>query len=126
MNKRLASRIGLGAFTVETRYSGLAQDLSRIMSSAGVDPVRLIEKDPAVACEDLVAQCFIDEQAPLAVPELNRESTLRYLECCYRHGLSWDDAKQQIQEFLHQRGVPHQRIVRQLALAKPLLHPWLD
>ena len=47
------------------------------MSSAGVDPVRLIEKDPAVACEDLVAQCFIDEQAPLAVPELNRESTLR-------------------------------------------------
>jgi hypothetical protein len=52
--------------------------------------------------------------------------TLRYLECCYRHGLSWDDAKEQIQEFLHQSGVPHQGIVRQLALAKPLLQPWLD
>ena len=77
-------------------------------------------------CEDLVAQCFMDEQAPLAVPELNRERTLKYLECCYRHGLSWDDAKQQIQEFLQQRGVPHQGIVRQLALAKPLLKPWLD
>jgi hypothetical protein len=57
---------------------------------------------------------------------LNRERTLRYLECCYRHGLSWDDVKQQMQEFLHRRGVPHQGIVRQLALAKPLLQPWLD
>jgi hypothetical protein len=50
----------------------------------------------------------------------------KYLECCYQHGLSWDAAKQQIQEFLHQRGVRHQGIVRQLALAKPLLQPWLD
>jgi hypothetical protein len=79
-----------------------------------------------MACEDLVAQCFMDEQAPLAVPELNRERTLRYLECCYQQGLSWDDAKQQIQELLQQRGVLHQGIVRQLARAKPLLQPWLD
>ena len=77
-------------------------------------------------CENLVAQCFIDEQAPLAVPELNRERTLRYLECCYRHGLSSDDAKQQIHEFLQRRSVPLQGIVRQLALANPLLRPWLD
>jgi hypothetical protein len=73
-----------------------------------------------VPCEDFIAPCFMDEKAPLAVPELNRERTLKYLECCYRRGLSWDDAKQQIQEF------PHQGIVRQLALAKPLLQPWLD
>jgi hypothetical protein len=79
-----------------------------------------------MACEDLVAQCFMDEQAPLAVPELNRERTLKYLECCYLQGLSWEDAKQQIQAFLQQRGVPHQGIVRQLQLAKPLLQPWLD
>ena len=46
-----------------------------------------------MACEDLVAQCFMDEQAPLAVPELNRERTLKYLECCYRHGMSWDDPR---------------------------------
>ncbi len=49
-----------------------------------------------MACEDLLTACFFDERAPLAVPELNRERTLEYLECCYRHGLSWDDAKQQI------------------------------
>jgi hypothetical protein len=66
------------------------------------------------------------ERAPLAVPELNRERTLRYLECCYQQGLSWEDAKQQIQALLQQRGVPHQGIVRQLQLAKPLLQPWLD
>jgi hypothetical protein len=53
-----------------------------------------------MACEDLVAQCLRDGQAPLAVPEVNREHTLRSLECCYRHGLSWDDAKEQMQEFL--------------------------
>ena len=41
-----------------------------------------------MACDDLVAQCFMDEQTPLAVPELNRESTLKYLECCYQQGLS--------------------------------------
>ena len=35
-----------------------------------------------MTCEDLVAQCFLDEQAPLAVPELNRERTLKYLQCC--------------------------------------------
>jgi hypothetical protein len=29
-----------------------------------------------MTCEDLVAQCFLDEQAPLAVPELYRERTL--------------------------------------------------
>jgi hypothetical protein len=79
-----------------------------------------------MACEDLVAQCFMHERAPLAVPELNRERTLRYLECCYQLGLSWEDAKQQIQALLQQRGVPHQGIVRQLQLAKPLLQPWLD
>jgi hypothetical protein len=106
--------------------SPLRQDLSRILSSAGVDSIRPIEKDPGVPCEDFIAPCFMDEKAPLAVPELNRERTLKYLECCYRRGLSWDDAKQQIQEFLQQRGVPHQGIVRQLALAKPLLQPWLD
>jgi len=74
-------------------------------------------------CKDLVASCFMDERAPLAVPELNRERTLKYLECCYQQGLSWEDAKQQIQAFLQQRGVPHQGIVRQLQLAKPLLQP---
>jgi hypothetical protein len=79
-----------------------------------------------MACEDLVAQCFMHERAPLAVPELNRERTLRYLECCYQQGLSWEYAKQQIQALLQQRGVPHQGIVRQLQLAKPLLQPWLD
>jgi hypothetical protein len=79
-----------------------------------------------VPCEDLVAPCFINEQAPLPVPELNREHTLRYLACYYRHGLSWDDVRQQIHEFLQRRGVPLQGIVRQLALAKPLLRPWLD
>jgi hypothetical protein len=36
-----------------------------------------------VACEDLVVGCFLDDRAPLAVPELNRERTLKYLECCY-------------------------------------------
>ena|SRR5437016_4587284 len=70
-----------------------------------------------MACEDLLTECFFDERAPLAVPELNRERTLKYLECCYRHGLSWDDAKQQIEDFLRQRGVPRQGVVRQLMLA---------
>jgi hypothetical protein len=77
-------------------------------------------------CEDFVAQCFMDERPPLAVPELNRKRTLKYLVCCYPQGLSWEDAKQQIQAFLQQRGVPHQGIVRQLQLAKPLLQLWLD
>ena len=63
-----------------------------------------------MACEDLVAQCFSDEQV-LAVPELNLERTLRYLECCYQHGMSWEDAKQQIQTCLQGRGVPHQGII---------------
>jgi hypothetical protein len=34
-----------------------------------------------MTCEDVVAQCFLDEQAPLADPELNCERTLKYLEC---------------------------------------------
>lgn len=79
-----------------------------------------------MACEELVFHCFMDENAPLAVPELNRERTLQYLACCYQHGMSWDDARQQIEEFLERRGVPRQGIVRQLTLAKPLLQPWLD
>jgi hypothetical protein len=40
-------------------------------------------------CEDLVVGCFLDDRAPLAVPELNRERTLKYLECCYKQGMSW-------------------------------------
>ena len=50
-----------------------------------------------MACEDLVVGCFLDDRAPLAVPELNREGTLKYLECCYKQGMSWKDAEQQIQ-----------------------------
>jgi len=79
-----------------------------------------------MACEELLFACFLDEHAPLAVPELNRERTLKYLECCYRQGLCWEDAKQQIEAFLKERGVPREGIVRQLTLAKPLLQPWLD
>jgi hypothetical protein len=79
-----------------------------------------------MACEELVAACFTDEAAPLAVPELNRERALKYLECCYAQGLSWDDARRQIEACLAQQGVPREGIVRQLQLAKPLLQPWLD
>jgi hypothetical protein len=39
-----------------------------------------------MTCEDVVAQCLMDEQAPLAVPELNCERTLKYLECFGRPG----------------------------------------
>jgi hypothetical protein len=47
-----------------------------------------------MTCEDLIAQCSLDERAPLAVPELNRERTLKYLECCDQQRLPWEDAKQ--------------------------------
>jgi hypothetical protein len=79
-----------------------------------------------MACEDLVAGVFMDEQAPLAVPELNRERALKYLVCCYQQGLSWADAEQQIEDCLQQKGVPREGVIRQLKLAKPLLQPWLD
>lgn len=79
-----------------------------------------------MACEDLVATCFLDPDAPLGVPQLNRERALKYLACCYGHGLSWEDAERQIVECLAQRGVPREGIMRQLKLAKPLLQPWLD
>lgn len=80
----------------------------------------------AMACEDLITACFLNDDAPLAVPDLNRERTLKYLECCYRCGMSWEDVEQQIENFLQQRGVPREGIVRQLKLAKPLLRPWLE
>jgi hypothetical protein len=79
-----------------------------------------------MACEDLVAGVFLDEQAPLAVPELNRERALKYLACCYQQGLSWGDAERQIEDCLQQKGVPREGVIRQLKLAKPLLQPWLD
>ena len=79
-----------------------------------------------MSCENLVGACFLDERAPLALPELNRERALKYLECCYLCGMSWDDAEQQIRDFLQARGVTQEGIVRQLKLAKPLLQPWLD
>jgi hypothetical protein len=79
-----------------------------------------------MACEDLVAGVFLDEQAPLAVPELNRERALKYLACCNQQGLSWADAEQQIEDCLQQKGVPREGVIRQLKLAKPLLQPWLD
>jgi hypothetical protein len=79
-----------------------------------------------MACEDLVASCFLDAEAPLAVPQFNRERALKYLACCYTQGLSWEDAERQIIECLGQRGVPREGIMRQLKMAKPLLQPWLD
>jgi hypothetical protein len=77
-------------------------------------------------CDDLLTACFFDENAPLAVPQLNREPALAYLACCYRHGLSWDDAARQIEAFLGERGVPPEGIRRQLMFAEPLFAPWLD
>jgi hypothetical protein len=79
-----------------------------------------------MTCEDLVVACFLDDRAPLAVPELNRERTLKYLECCYNQGMSGKDVEQQIQDCLQERGVPREGILRQLKLARPLLQPWLD
>jgi len=79
-----------------------------------------------MACEELVAGCFLDENTPMAVPELNRERTLKYLECCYRQGLSWDDVEQQMEVFLQRKGVTREGIIRQLKKAKPLLQPWLE
>ena len=31
-----------------------------------------------MACEDLITACFLNDDAPLVVPELNRERTLKY------------------------------------------------
>ena len=76
-----------------------------------------------MACEELLAGCFFDENAPMVVPDLNRERTLKYTECCYRQGLSWEDVEQQIEEFLQRKGVPREGIIRQLIKAKPLLQP---
>jgi hypothetical protein len=59
-----------------------------------------------MACEDLVVGCFLDDRAPLAVPELNRERKLKYLECCYKQGMSWKDAEQQIQDCLQLKRGP--------------------
>ena len=72
-----------------------------------------------MTCEDLVVACFLDDRAPLAVPELNRERTLKYLECCYNQGMSWKDVEQQIQDCLQERRVPREGILRQLKLARP-------
>src|SRR4051812_9015270 len=58
-----------------------------------------------MACEELLAGCFFDENAPMVVPDLNRERTLKYTECCYRQGLSWEDVEQQIEEFFQRKGV---------------------
>ncbi|HET9902823.1 MAG TPA: hypothetical protein VFQ27_03880 [Xanthobacteraceae bacterium] len=77
-------------------------------------------------CEELVRRCFLDEAAPLAVPEFSRERALAYLECCYRQGLSWEDAERQIAACLSAMGVPPEGVARQLNIAKPLLQPWLD
>jgi len=79
-----------------------------------------------MACEELLAGCFFDENAAMMVPDLNRERTLKYTECCYRQGLSWEDVEQQIEEFLQRKGVPREGIIRQLKKAKPLLQPWLE
>jgi lipase chaperone LimK len=116
--QRIPRREAVERTAMRVLFGGSKQNSTRSRQS---QPARFL-----MACEDLVAQCFMDEQAPLAVPELNRERTLKFLECCYQQGLSWEDAKQQIQALLQQRGVPHQGIVRQLQLAKPLLQPWLD
>ena len=45
-----------------------------------------------MTCEDLVAQCFLDEHPPLAVPELNTSdalfvSILQYLD--WQYTLVW-------------------------------------
>ena len=79
-----------------------------------------------MVCEELLAGCFFDENAPMALPELNRERRLKYLECCYRQGLSWAGVEQQMEQFLQRKGVTREGIIRQLKKAKPLLHPWLD
>jgi hypothetical protein len=79
-----------------------------------------------MACEDLVRRCFVDDAAPLAVPEFSRERAIAYLACCYEQGLSWDDAERQIAACLREMGVPHEGVVRQLKTARPLLQPWLD
>ena len=79
-----------------------------------------------MACEDLVAACFVDEHNPLTVPDLNRERALAYLQCCYEQGLSWEDAERQIARFLRERGVPPEGILRQVKRARPLFQPWLD
>jgi hypothetical protein len=68
----------------------------------------------------------MDDEAPLAVPEFNRERALAYLECCYKQGMSWDDAERQIADCLSALGAPPEGITRQLKIAKPLLQPWLD
>jgi hypothetical protein len=98
---------------------------TRLLPGAKLDGLHVCS-GISMACEDLVVGCFLDDRAPLAVPELNRERTLKYLECCYKQGMSWKDAEQQIQDCLQQRGVPREGILRQLKLARPLLQPWLD
>jgi hypothetical protein len=76
--------------------------------------------------DDLAARCFFDENAPLAVPQFDRERALAYLGHCYSQGLTWDDAAREMTQCLAERGVPPEGIARQLKIAGPLLRPWLD
>ena len=60
------------------------------------------------------------------MPELNRERALKYLECCYKQGMSWKDAELQTRGCLQRQGVPPEGIATQLKLSQPLFQPRLD
>ena len=72
-----------------------ATGAQRVGGTYSVSRVRRVRR-LLMTCEDLVVACFLDDRAPLAVPELNCERTLKYLECCYNQGMSWKDVEQQI------------------------------
>jgi hypothetical protein len=75
--RSLPSSHSRAAISGHLESGALACDWLSIAAKGILSWVR--SEDSPMACEDLLAGCFMDEQAPLAVPEFNRERALKYL-----------------------------------------------
>jgi hypothetical protein len=78
-----------------------------------------------MACEDLVGGGFAYQTAPFAGHPLDQERALTYLTCCIENGMTWDDARAQIQAYLEGKGVVPTFVASQLETARQHLQPWI-
>ena len=79
-----------------------------------------------MACEDLIASCFPDPTAQFALDPTDRDNALRYLQCCYESGLSWQQVHQQLEVYLRDIGLTEAQVASQIVTARQMFQPWLD
>lgn len=72
-----------------------------------------------------VSRCFGSDDLIFGSHELDKNEAFRFLDQARSAGLSWDEVRQQMNDYLVSKGATEKHVSKQLDKARDHFKPWL-